>query len=133
MLRIAAVLLLAGCGRGGAERYDVSGKVTFNGAPVPAGVVIFDPAVGEGNDGLQGFAEIDDGRYTTRGQNKGITGGRYHVRIRGFARAELPDAQPRKLFDEYHTTVDFSDGTATHDFDVPASAASNMGALPPPE
>jgi len=120
---IVAALVVAGCGRGGVERFDVSGKVTFNGAPVPAGLVIFDPALDEKQDGVEGFAEIHDGRYGTRGQKKGISGGRYRVRIRGFSVPEKEGAAPRKLFDEYQVTVDFPRDSTEHDFEVPASLA----------
>ena len=32
-------VLGAGCGKEGPKRYEISGKVTFNGAPLPAGTI----------------------------------------------------------------------------------------------
>ena len=46
---VAALLLAAGCGEAGPARYHVSGKVTFNGQPVPAGQIVFEPDPTAGN------------------------------------------------------------------------------------
>ena len=124
---VAAALLavvLFGCGNDGREGFDISGKITFNGAPVPAGVVFFDPDVAAGNDGLQGFAEINDGRYDTQTSHRGISGGKYRVRILGFERATKPDSAPKPLFAEFSVVVDLAAASTTQDFDVPRSAAT---------
>ena len=54
--------LLVGCGDGGLKRYRVSGDVSFQGKPVPAGSIIFTPDTAKGNAGPQGTANIIDGR-----------------------------------------------------------------------
>jgi hypothetical protein len=41
-----AGLLLAGCGPAGPPTYEVSGTVTWNGQPLPAGDIIFQPVDG---------------------------------------------------------------------------------------
>ena len=65
-LPLGALLLLGACSGQGTDRFDVSGTVTFNGQPVPAGQVVFSPDLSKGNDGPQGYAEIHGGRYDTR-------------------------------------------------------------------
>jgi hypothetical protein len=114
--------------------HHVSGRVTYAGSPVPAGIIIFDPAVTEGNDGLQGYAEIRAGRYNTSRSGRGISGGRYRVRIRGFAQPDGSDARLRKLFDEHTIAVELPNESTDRDFAVPASAGgSDASPLPPPE
>jgi hypothetical protein len=115
-----ACMLLAGCSRG-PTRYDVSGAVTYQGRPLPAGVIFFTPDIRRGNDGPQGYAIIKEGRYdTTDPGGKGVFGGPHTVRIEGFDGKpgnELPLGKP--LFTDYQTDVDFPKGEAKQDFDVP--------------
>ena len=49
---------LAGMGCGGEPVVQVSGEITFNGKPVPAGRLWFNPDFSQGNDGPAGSAEI---------------------------------------------------------------------------
>ena len=131
LIRFACTTLLvtspffAGCGGGSGPRgVDLSGTVTFNGQPVPRGVIYFDPDTAADNDGVQGFARIWDGAYDTRETGKGIGGGAYHVRITG-ATAE-GDGPARALFDEYSVSVDFPFETTTWNVEVPVSAARGL-------
>jgi hypothetical protein len=57
----------AGCSSGPAVQH-LSGKVTFNQQPVPAGRVFFLPDPTKANTGPGGFAEIKDGVFNTRTQ-----------------------------------------------------------------
>lgn len=119
-----ALLAVVGCGGGSdVTRYDVSGTVTFDGAPVPAGTITFLPA--SGNTGPGGSATIKDGKYDTAAGGKGPTGGPHTVVITGFDGKsdpgnELPYGKP--LFTEYKTEADLPKQKATQDFNVPASA-----------
>lgn len=123
---VAALAATAGCGGDGPPRYRVCGAVTYHGEPVPGGVIFFDPDVAGGNSGLQGFAEIQAGRYdTSRGAGKGITGGGYVLRVRGF---DAATGNPLPLFDERRITVDFPRGNAMHDIDI--SDAASHGDTP---
>jgi hypothetical protein len=95
--------------------------VRFDGKPVPAGMIFFDPDVSRGNDGPQGFAPIKDGRYDTRHNGKGAVGGPHMVRIQCFdgkPGAELP--MGHLLRPEYTTAIDLPGKATTQDFDVPA-------------
>jgi hypothetical protein len=116
-LFLAAAVALAGCG-GDEKRYDVTGTVTFDGKPVPKGLIFFDPDPARGGGGSQGFANIWDGKYTTADKGKGVRGGAYIVRISGFDGKEAPEApfgtflfpehQEAKELPKANTTLDFA-------------------------
>ncbi|HXG08718.1 MAG TPA: hypothetical protein VNK04_02925 [Gemmataceae bacterium] len=128
----AGLLLALGCSKGGPERYDVRGTVTFKGSLVPAGQVIFDPDQSKGNDGAQGYAEIHDGRYDTRKSAKGAPPGPVIVRIEGFdgqATVDRPYGNP--LFVDYRVRMEIPRENIQKDFDVPASAAESVRKLSP--
>ena len=126
-LAIAAI----GCNRGdGISRYRVSGSVTFQGRPVPAGMVYFNPDVKAGNDGPPGFAAIVDGRYDT-----GAKGGRHaiagphQVVIEGHepgASGGQEETSGRPLFGGYSVPLDLPAAASQHDFVVPAEAAKKI-------
>jgi hypothetical protein len=81
-----AVMLLGGCGDDGlGKRYPVSGKVTYNNAPVAAGTVSFYPAGGQVGDMRGASGIIKDGSYTlsTIGTDDGAFPGDYLVSISG--------------------------------------------------
>lgn len=119
------VLLLSGCsGSSGPPRYEVSGAVTYNGKPVPAGEVSFQPDASKGNKGPGSLALIKDGRYKTN-PKKGVVGGPYIVRILGFDGVAVGDSSTGKtLFDQYETKVEFPKQATTQDFSVPASTGA---------
>ena len=124
-----ALLLLTssflGCGRGtGPRRYDISGQVTYQGAPVPLGEISFDPVDQEYGGG---YASIQDGRFDTSADGgRGHLGGPHQVRIVGFEGtfdpAQADDAAVSALFSPYETTVELPTGRSTMDFEVPADA-----------
>ena len=119
---VAAVLLAvaAGCGEG--ERlYDVSGRVTSNGRPVPAGIIYFDPDPMKGGSGPQGFASIKDGKYTTAVEGRGVRGGSYIIRVTGYdgkTANEAPLGKP--LFDEHEVRKDLPAANSELDFAIPS-------------
>src|SRR5262249_53060077 len=106
----------------GEPRYDISGTVTYDGKPVPRGVILFTPDLAAKNDGLQGSAEIRDGAYDTgKAPGKGASGGKYVVRISGFdgtpGLSELPFGRP--LFQDYEVKLDLPREKTTQNFTVP--------------
>lgn len=122
---IAAVVLMSGCGSDeGPTRYTVSGVVTYDGAPVPAGFIIFEPDAARGNKGPGGGAEIRDGRFTTP-RNKGTLGGPYIVKIDGFdgvdVESDLGGVDPNGtvLFARYQITIQLPKEDTAQDFLVP--------------
>jgi len=122
ILVILFAVLLAGCG--GKKIHDLSGAITFQGKPVPAGHIVFEPDTSAGNSGAAGFATIKGGFYDTRIlEGRGTLGGPHHVRILGLdgkPRGELLNGLP--VFPEYSTTADLPKEDATLDFEVPRSA-----------
>ena len=69
---LAGVLTLAMCGGSeSANTVHVSGTVTFAGKPLPIGMIVFEPDASKGNRGLQGHADIRDGKFDTRVSKKG--------------------------------------------------------------
>src|SRR5262249_4573743 len=115
-------LLVAGCGRSGPPRYELSGPGAYAGKPLPAGVIFFDPAVRGAKDGPRGFATVREGGYDPGQKGKGSVGGPHRVRIQGFdgqPGPELPLGQP--LFPEYQTDHDLPKENSTRDFEIPAT------------
>ncbi len=126
------LLALAGCSSGGPHN-TVSGTVTYKGAPVPYGKVVFEPDT-KGAPGVQGIAEIRDGHYQTF-PNAGTVGGAYKVHITGFTGPPAitnykSTSQP--LFPEYITLAELPDSSTQLDFDVPertGGTAKKMGKM----
>jgi uncharacterized lipoprotein YmbA len=120
LLAILAAGMLAGCSGGDAQtRYRVSGEVKFNGQPVQYGEVLFTPDGAQGNSGAQGIAEIKNGRYDTEGSRApGVAGGPTVVVV-----TALQDDQGTLLV-EHEFKIDLPKADTTHDFDIPASAAT---------
>jgi hypothetical protein len=131
---LAALICCLSLGCGGTG-HRVSGKVTFQGQPVPAGKIYFTPDSSKGNSGPAGYAEIRNGEYDTSSSGgRGVTGGPVIVSIEGFDPSAKPekadkedkagDVTAKQLFPKYEVAVELPKGSATKDFDVPASAAN---------
>jgi hypothetical protein len=73
-----AGLLLAGCGRSGPERYEVSGSVIFAGEKIAEGAVTFTP-IGD-TKGPRVGANIQQGQYHID-RSGGPVAGRHRVEI----------------------------------------------------
>lgn len=129
------LLILTGCGDSG---YDVSGNVTFDGNPIPAGKIYFSPDGSKGNRGAAGYATIVNGTYNTASEGgKSIIGGPMLVGIEGFdPNAANPtdsddtsgEETVKALFPYYEIQVDLPTESTTKDFDVPAEAADRKDA-----
>jgi hypothetical protein len=120
VLLFAAIVLFAGCGSS-EKLYDVSGTITFEGKPIPKGLIFFDPDPTKGTHGTQGFANIENGRFDTAvpGKGKGIRGGTYNIRIGGFDGKEKPEAPfGQFLFPEHELTKELPPEKQTFDYDV---------------
>jgi len=116
--------VVAGCGRRGPERFHVSGTVTHAGKPVQLGRVVFEPDTARGNDGPQGFAPIENGRFdTARPHCRGTVGGPMRVRIDGFEMTGGEDAAAsgKLLFPSYEEAINLPRADVVRDFIVPAA------------
>jgi hypothetical protein len=109
---------LAGCG-GGVGRLPLEGAVTYKGEPVAFGQIYFDPDAGKGNNGVQGAADIEDGRYRTL-PDLGPAAGPHVARVTGYARKPTSPAE-RPLFTDARVVVDIPAGARTLDIAVPVA------------
>jgi hypothetical protein len=115
------VVLVAGCGDD-EKLYDVSGTITFEGNPIPKGLIYFDPDPSAGTPGTQGFANIENGKFDTAasGKGKGIRGGGvYIIRISGFDGKEAAEAPfGQFLFPQLELRKELPAQKQTFDYDV---------------
>ena len=112
------VFALASCSDPGPPRYHVEGEVTFGNQPIPHGDIVFTPDATKDNSGPQGFAQIRDGKFDTKGpEGKGVAGGPTVVRITGFT------GPGGKILCETEIQVDLPREASKQTFDVPAKEA----------
>lgn len=118
---------LCSCGGGGKSdpvRYAVSGVVTFNGKPVPAGEIVFEPDGSKGNQGPSATTLIRQGKYAFNSRD-GVVGGPSIVRIVGLdgVPPNGPEAKMAphgmQMFVPYRTTLDLPKAASTQNIDVP--------------
>lgn len=123
VLCLVVICAMVGCS-GGERRYRLSGSVTYKGAPVPEGYIVFEPDGSKGNQGGPGRAKILDGKYdTSLDDSVGVLGGPHVIRISGFDKkitgasaAEV--ALPKSLFTDYTISEDLPKQESTKDFTV---------------
>jgi len=88
-----ACVLLTGC-EGGESLMPVRGKVSYRGAPLRSGLVVFSADAERGTDGPVACASIDfDGSYSLKtAEKEGIAPGWYRVTVTAVAdsRSEIP-------------------------------------------
>jgi hypothetical protein len=125
-LMLLASLVAAGCGP--RDRYAISGSVTLEGKPIPAGTITFVP-FGAGKPGrTAGFCEIKAGKYATKtGRNPGS--GPHRVMIGGCdgvpyqsQMGEITENHPmgKPLFPTHIVEIDVPEKNGSvFDFDVP--------------
>lgn len=126
------VAALLGCGDDAPDTYHVSGTVTFDGKPIPAGTIRFVPDGAKQNSGPPGIARIADGKYDTSAEGgKGHVGGPMIVQIEGHDPSgqgatdeETGEKIMTPLFPGYKTTAELPKDASTKDFAVPAEAAN---------
>ncbi len=118
-LVFAVAAMTAGCGQNAGERrYDLSGRVTYRGQPVPGGRILFSPDASQGADGPATVADIAGGRYRTR-RGRGAVAGPYIVTIHGTDETMATETHDNTLFPPYETRVYIDRANTSHDFEVP--------------
>jgi len=127
---LPVLVVLAGCGSGsGPARFDLSGTVTYDGKPVPAGYIVFNPDAAAGNSGPGTSADIRDGRYSTM-SGRGTIGGPHVATVNGFDGVAfqtfdgpngqaMPHPMGKPLFASAAIKADLPKQTAVYDFVVP--------------
>lgn len=111
---------------------QLSGKVTFKGAPVPAGWISFTPDVASKTLGQVRVVQIKDGVYDSSTENPpGVPPGTYLVRIAGFDGKKIPLwGQGKQIFNPVDDKHTIAPGTSTKDFVIPESAGHNVKIQP---
>lgn len=124
---LAAVILLClgGCfGEKPVNSYTVTGKISYDGKPIPKGVITFAPDDKKGNEGLGTTAEIKDGTYQTQ-PDKGISGGPYILNVQGYDGVPIASGeggmnhQGKPLFAPKDIEVNFPKENTTKDIEIP--------------
>jgi len=112
------------------ERPFLSGRVTYEGEPVPAGRLAFIPDDSQANSGPTSTIEFHDGQFTILDTNK-VVGGKYVVEIEGFDYDEHSceeedepsweeDQEMKRLFPVKQRKVDLPASGGTFDFELSA-------------
>jgi hypothetical protein len=112
------------------EMAQLSGKVTFQGKPIPAGWISFTPEAGKG---AVRVCQIKDGVYdsSTGGDPAGIHPGKNLVKIAGFDGKVVPLwGQGKQIFNPIDDTFDVPLGSSTKDWVIPESAGKNVKVVP---
>jgi hypothetical protein len=113
-----AVLAAVGCNGGAADRRPLEGAVTFGGQPVVYGYIKFEPDRAKGHSGVQGSADIRDGRYKTL-PKMGPGVGPHVALVTGYdATATTPGAPA--LFANFPIPVEITADSREINLDVPA-------------
>lgn len=110
--------IMPGCG--GPKTYPIEGTVTFDGKPVPKGMITFSPDAEKGNDGRPSVATIENGNYQIKPGPYGLLGGAYVVTVNGtdgVASEFQPDGNP--LFKRYRLEHTFGETDKRFDIEVP--------------
>lgn len=118
-LVLVGLFATAGCDNE-PKRYHVWGKITYQGQPIPAGSIHFDPDIKSGGTGPQGFAIIKNGEYDTRQDGLGQIGGKYVARVYGadgIPQTEAPNGRP--LFPEREIPFELPTEDKELNIDVP--------------
>lgn len=119
-----ALVATSGCSSG-ERRYQLSGKVTYKGKPVPEGYIVLEPDSSKGGSGGPGRAKIIDGAFdTATADGMGTLGGPHIIRVTGFDRkigggttgAEV--TLPKSLFTDHTVKMDLPQKNASMDFDI---------------
>jgi hypothetical protein len=92
---VLLAVFAAGCGSSdGPERFDVSGTLTYEGKPIPYGIIVFSNKETLYDTGCT----IEDGEYESQ-DGKGHTGGKFKVSVEAWtAMAEAWEDEAPKLF-----------------------------------
>ena len=124
----AAFIALVGCSSK-PKMVQISGTVTFQGKPVPAGFISFTPEAGVG--GVR-VCQIKDGVYDSSKEGEpGIFPGKNLVRIEGFDGVKVKFwGQGKQIFNPVNDVVEISPGTTTRDFVIPEAAGKNVQIVP---
>ncbi|MGD9857524.1 MAG: hypothetical protein AB7U20_21485 [Planctomycetaceae bacterium] len=119
LLAVLLAVSTSGCGKvdDGPTRYNVSGNVTFDGQPIPDGMIVFEHAESK----IKTACPIVEGSYENE-SGKGHLGGKYTVSIGGCKSPPVAGMNGPELFQGRWTKeVELPAESTSMDFDIPAS------------
>ena len=120
-------LIASGCGgNSGPKLVPLSGTVTFDGKPVPAGYISFTPPSGGGSVRV---VQIKDGKFDTAEMidPKGVHPGANTVVIAGFnGKVEKFYGQGKQIFNPVKESFTVPEEGGTKNFTIPESAGKNV-------
>lgn len=124
LVMLCGIVGVVGCtSESQAPRYQVSGKVTYAGQPVPSGLVKFEPDLDNGGTGPGSYAPIRNGSFCTE---EGLCAGPMKVRICGFDGAPHEGydymealSEETRLFKEYPAQAVVKNEDTVIDFEIP--------------
>ncbi|MEW4565503.1 hypothetical protein AB1K70_23450 [Bremerella sp. JC770] len=120
LFSLSVLFLATGCQKqDGPVRYEISGTVTYEGAPVPGGSIVFTPDSKKGNNGPQGTARIVDGRYDTANYGRGTVGGPHQVHVIATDATTTEAAELTGPLAEHTFQIDIPLDETTQDLDIP--------------
>lgn len=128
LLFLLTALLAVGCRENEPQRFAVSGRIAWNGAPVPAGTITFTPNASKGSSGPQGVASIHAGQYDTRtAGGRGAIGGQQIITISGFDGGPPQEAMPlgKRLFPQYQIEAELPKEATVLDLNLPRPATNH--------
>jgi hypothetical protein len=87
LMMLAALTFLGGCNRAQAPLTPVSGRVAYQGSPLPGGTIVFTPDSARGESGPIAFGRINqDGTYHLyTGDALGAVAGKFRVTVTSLA------------------------------------------------
>lgn len=121
----SALCLLLGCGEPAAQRYHVSGRITWDGQPLKAGYITFNPDSTKGNTGPQGIALIADGVFDTRLKGgRGVSPGDQILDVSGYDGMNTTEDSPlgRLVFVGYKRAESINNDNFNLDIEIPKNA-----------
>ncbi|MDR2705581.1 MAG: hypothetical protein LBC02_07360 [Planctomycetaceae bacterium] len=120
ILTVGSIFFVTGCG--GTKTYPLTGHVTFDGKPVPRGMITFLPKTDQTDAGSYAMAVIKEGNYKIEKGKLGLVGGTYSVIVtgtNGVAEEFHPEGIP--LFADYRMEFIFSQEMLQFDIEIPVS------------
>lgn len=119
---LVCAVLQIGCGsEKGSALIELTGRVEYDGRPLPLGMIIFEPDPAAGNKGPQGYAQIKNGIYDTRNNGKGTVSGDIIIKITGGDGVNPEPFTPfgKNLFQEQISKAKIDPTAKTHDVKIP--------------
>lgn len=119
------VLLTLGCSEPDVKRYHVSGRISWNGEPLKAGYILFDPDAKKGNKGPQGLAIIADGQFDTRTKGgRGVSPGDQILDVSGYDGRNATEDNPlgKLVFLGYKKSESINEERSDLNIEIPKDA-----------